>query len=244
MSGSAAPHGYVSQRYVPPAGAEPRWYGETLSWVPALDVTLELADGGKYSGRLITPEPEPDPETGALAMWFMIPGKPNLEPVPLAQVVAFTVHTPAPEPELGRLAKLRLLRTLLSRDLPRLAWAITTDNGQPGGPLPPESVTDENPLYEVITASVHLDRVDAEVVDHVRISIDAALHQLPGLSDLALTLPPDTPDRIAVDVLLRAPNGPDREGATRDAMDSVVAALSPIETMPGVKFVEFEYGDL
>jgi hypothetical protein len=166
----------------------------------------------------------------------MVPGKLNLVPIPLADVVAFTVHTPVPEPPPGRRERLRILGSL-----PRLAWAVLTDHGEPPAPDP---VTDENPLYELITATVMFDRDDPAIVDHIQRSIEAALHGLPGLSDVDLDVRSKTPRQIRVDVLLRAPNGPDRDAATRDAMDAVVVAITPIETMPGVDLIEFAHGDL
>jgi hypothetical protein len=134
----------------------PRWYGETLAWAPALEVTLELVDGDEYSGRLITPEPELDPETGALALWFQIPGKLRLHPIPMADVAAFTVHTPRDRRDPGSRG--------IVRDLALIAWYRLTGRGF----YKPPPVTDAEPRYTLVWAWISLDRDDAEFVDEVR----------------------------------------------------------------------------
>ena len=78
----------------------------------------------------------------------------------------------------------------------------------------------------------------------VRCDIDAAMRRLPGFSDLAFILPPDTPeDVIDVTVLLRAPNSPDRDAARGAAVDAMKAFPTESATH-GVKLTEFGLAEL
>jgi hypothetical protein len=240
--------GFVSTRYVPPPGAEPEWFGETVAWVPVLDVTLQLIDGGEFHGTWHGPEPRPD-ENGVLAMEFAVPGKLAYRRIPVADVVAFTVHTPepapAPQPEMGRLRSALELAFILVTLVPRLVFAALTGRIGDGELPPPPVVTDEKPLYVPVSASVVVERDDAELIERARRAIDAAMRRLPGFSDIGFVLPPDTPATVlAVTVVLRAPNGPDRYAAEGAAVDAVMDAFPGESTVPGIGLTEFGLADM
>jgi hypothetical protein len=159
-SHSGSRPGWVSTRYVPPPGAEPECYAETVSWSPALEVTLELVDGTEFSGTWIGPEPRPD-ETGALAMEFLQEHKLSFLRIPLADVGAFTVHLPAPPPAdpKGPAFVSALILTLLW-NLPRALWALLAGRVQP-----PDIATEERPIHVLVEAMIVVERRDPKLVD-------------------------------------------------------------------------------
>lgn len=175
---------------------------------------------------MIPPGPEVDPETGAPALWFSVPGKLHLAPVPLRDVVAITVHDRVPptpvEPSLRRLVSDLFRRT------------------EPVGPPPRPAVTDENPLEVLALVHVLLERDDDALAAPVLHAIEAALPAVPHLSDHRLTR---TGESIRGELLMVAPNGPDRAAADDDLWAGLRRALPPLEELPGVAWADLEYGD-
>jgi hypothetical protein len=237
-SRSASRPGWVSTRYVPPPGAEPDWYAETVAWSPALDVTLELVDGTEFSGTWIGPEPRPH-ETGALAMEFFQDHKLSFLRIPLADVVAFTVHLPAPpRADPKGLAFVSALLVTLMWDIPRALWALVTGRVQS-----PDIATEQRPIHVLVKAIILVERPDPELVKEVH-GLVPVLRRLANLADLDYELPPDTrEDTLVAYVLLRASDGTERDAVYGEALDVVAAALGPTEALPGVAFTGIGIGD-
>ncbi|MDA0183025.1 hypothetical protein OJ997_22140 [Solirubrobacter phytolaccae] len=232
----------MSTRYEVPPQVAPRWFGETLGWGPAKNVTLELVGGGERSGLMIPPEPEVDPATGQMALWFRVPGKLHEEPVPLSEVLAITVHRYAPpQPEtLSPVGWVLKIIAVLFWHLPRLVFELIRDRNAPVPRPAPEPVTDEQPLELVVVAKLALERDDDAIAEQTQRAIEAALRGLPHLSDQQFTREGDF---LQVDMLLVAPNGPDRQRANEDLWNSAVAVFPSTADLPGVDWAELEQGD-
>jgi len=235
--------GYKSTRYELPPDVEPRWFGELLGWVPAIDVTVELVGGGERSGLMIGPDPTPDPATGQLAIWFMVPGKLDFDPVAVKDIAAFTVHRYAPpEPESEELSPLgwawRLI-TVLVWHLPKFVFELTTGRLQTETPEP-ELVTEEDPVYTLIEANGQFDGPAERFRNDMERAVEAALRELTGLSDHAYLW---RDDGFRVQVMVRAPNGIARHAAIGAAMDAVTDVFPSMEALPGVTWLEIGVGD-
>ena len=81
-----------------------------------------------------------------------------------------------------------------------------------------------------------------ELLHNARLSIEAAMRELPEFCDISVVLPADTAAGVIdVTVLVRAPNGPDREAARSAAMDAVAEAFPAI---PGIRLSEIGLADI